>query len=86
MIPGVEESGFSLGICGTGGGDGKGEEDEGDGGGVGGVLTVGIGIDAFFLRCCIFSLYTSFNSLTSRRPSLIHKQLAYDLTRRQPQK
>jgi hypothetical protein len=47
---------FSLGICGAGGGGGNGEGTFGDGGGVWGKFAAGIGIVAFFFKCCILSL------------------------------
>lgn len=42
----------------------------GDSGGVGGEVGIGIGIVDFFLTSWILSLYASFSSLISRRPSL----------------
>lgn len=72
LIPGLVEDCFSEGIRGAGGGGGNGEEEVGDGGGVIGVAAVGIGMVAFFFRCWIFSLYASFSSLISLKPSLLN--------------
>lgn len=60
----------SVGNRGAGGGGGNGDEAMGDSGGVGGEVGIGIGIVDFFLTSWILSLYASFSSLISRRPSL----------------
>jgi hypothetical protein len=68
LIPGFEDRVFSVGIRGGVGGRGNGDV------AVrmcwGAPLTAGNGMEAFFLRCWILSLYASFNSVTSRSPSL----------------
>lgn len=72
LRPGVDEESFLVGTCGAGGGGGNGDEEvdsSGDAGDSVGV-TVGIGTASFFLSSWILSLYASFNSLMSRRPSL----------------
>src|SRR5277367_3468228 len=60
----------SVGNRGAGGGGGNGDEAIGDSGGFGGELRIGIDIADFFLMSWILSLYASFSSLISRRPSL----------------
>lgn len=59
-----------VGNRGAGGGGGNGDEAMGDSGGVGGKVGIGICIADFFLMSWILSLYASFSSLISRRPSL----------------
>ena len=67
-MPGVDGASL-LGILGAGGGGGKAEDD--CGGCVRGASIEGIVIVALFFKLWILSLYTSFNSSTSRSPSLI---------------
>jgi len=56
LIPGVEDGTVSAGIRGAGGGGGNNEDDTGGWGGVWDALGMGIGIEAFFLKCWILSL------------------------------
>lgn len=73
LIPGVFEGILLVGGVwgeGAGGGGGKGEEvSRGGGGGA----SVGRGIEAFFFRSRILSLYRSWSSLMSWSPSLFGK-------------
>lgn len=75
LMPGGEDLISSVGNRGAGGGGGNGDDALGDSGGVGGMLAVGSGIAAFFFISWILSLYASFSSLISRRPSLFIIQL-----------
>lgn len=71
LIPGGLALISLVGNRGAGGGGGNGGEAIGDSGGVGGELGIGICIDDFFLKSWILSLYASFSSLISCRPSLL---------------
>lgn len=70
LMPGGLALISSVGNRGAGGGGGNGDEATGDSGGFDGEFGIGIGIADFFLMSWILSLYASFNSLISRRPSL----------------
>lgn len=70
LMPGGVALISSLANRGAGGGGGNGDEAVGNSGGVGGEVGIGICISDFFLMPWILSLYASFSSLISRRPSL----------------